>query len=320
MAQLNFDPRRVEPGQVFEPIPTSWYTGQIIESEMKENSNKNGHYLELKCQVLGGDYNGRTVYDRLNLDNPNNQAVDIAYRTLSAICHAVGLGQQEIQDSQVLHGRPFLFKVNQRPARTDPTTGTRYEASNEVKGYKAIDPTAAPVLGPSKAQQTGFAGAQYGSPGGSPGQGFPGQGAQPSPAGWGAQPQPNAAPNGWGQPQPAMNGAPNGAAGWGQQPQGQQFAPQGFAAPPQQQPQPQYQTNPVNPATPPAYAQQQVPQAQPQPQPQQSQPPQQAYQNPGTQPQSNVGNPALAAGTPPPWAQQQPVAPGNGAPPPWVKQ
>ena len=140
---------------------------------MKATSTGNGSYLELKVQVLGGDYANRTVFDRLNLDNPNQQAVDIAYRTLSAICHAVGMGQQEVEDSQMLHGRPFLFKVNERGARTDPTTGTRYEASNEIKGYKAMDPTAPPVLGPSKAQQRPFAGA----PGMGPGMGTGGPGA-----------------------------------------------------------------------------------------------------------------------------------------------
>lgn len=346
MAQLNFDPRRVEPSQVFDPMPTSWYTGQIVESEMKDNSNKNGRYLELKIQVMGGDYNNRVTWDRLNLENPSQQAVDIAWRTLSAICHAVGLGQQEITDTNILHGRPFLVKINERPARTDPNTGTRYDASNEVKGYKAIDPTAAPVLGPSKAQQRPFTGAQYGGPGMGTQAGYGPQGAQQSPAGWGApqgqpqpnnfgaQPQPNnyqPQPNGWGQPNPATGGAPAGWAGNG-------GAPAGWAGNGQQQPQPQYQT------APPQGYQQAQPGANPQPQyqpqyqtnppqggqfqptpapqaPPQQNAPQQAYQNTGTQPQSNVGNPALAAGAPPPWAMPQPQAqPQGGNPPPWVKQ
>jgi Protein of unknown function (DUF669) len=289
MAILNFDPRQVEPNQVFDPLPTSWYTGQIVESELKQNSNKNGHYLKLKVQVMGGDYNGRTVFDQLNLDNPNQQTVDIAYRTLSAICHAVGKGQQEVQDSQMLHGIPLLFKVNERPARTDPVTGTRYDAGNEIKGYKAIDPTAAPVLGPSKAQQPGF-GAARGGPSGPP-TGFNGAAA---PA---AQPQQNwnnAAPGGWGGAQGA--GQPNGGA-----PMGNGTIPMG--GPAAQPVQPQANVN--------------APQFQ---QPQQQQPVVQAQQPVQAQPQTNVGNPNLAAGTPPPWAQQQPAANGSGgASPPWQK-
>lgn len=290
MARLNFDPRNVEPNAVFEPVPTSWYTGQIVESSLKPTSNQNGHYLELKVQIMGGDYNNRTIFDRLNLDNPNQQTVDIAYRTLSAICHAVGLGQQEVEDSQLLHGRPLLFKVNERPARTDATTGTRYEASNEIKGYKAIDPTAAPVLGPSKAQQTPFGGAPNGPAGVGtfgPGAGGP-RPAAAVPNGWGGSPQfqqPQAQP----QQQPAFQGnvaSPNG---------GQVYQPQ---QPVQPQQQPQFQ-QPVQPQQQPVQPQQQPVQAQP----------------------SNVGNPALAQGTTPPWAQPsaQPNGGAAGSPPPWQK-
>lgn len=307
MARLNFDPRQVEPNQVFEPLPTSWYTGMIIDSQSKATSKNDGSFLELKVQVMGGDYDKRTVYDRLNLDNPNQQAVDIAFRTLSAICHAVGLGQQEVEDSSMLHGRPFLFKVSERPARTDPQTATRYEASNEIKGYKAIDPTAAPVLGPSKAQQRPFgAPPNMGQP---TGPNFPGAGpqfAQPQ------QPvQQPAPPNGWGAQQPVQ---PQ------QQPQSFQ-QPQQFQ-PPQQQPvQPQpYQQPVMQPQQPWNQPQQQPPMQQPvQQQPVvNGQPPVQQQQPPQQQPVPNVGNPALAQGTPPPWAQPQVQPQGqNGQQPPW---
>lgn len=322
MARLNFDPRNVEPNQVFEPIPTSWYTGQIVESEMKATSKNDGHFLKLKVQVMGGDYNGRTVFDQLNLDNPNQQTVDIAYRTLSAICHAVGLGQQEVEDSQMLHGRPLLFKVNERPARTDPVTGTRYDAGNEIKGYKAMDPTAAPVLGPSKAQQRPF-GAPPNGPMGNPAM-QPGsrpngpQNGQPPtgqpPSGWGAAPQ---ASNPANNPQPQQyqpqqqpqqnwaNGNPP------HQAQGSAI-PMGNGGGQQSQPLTNASTNvPANSIPQQTFAQQTraVDQAQ-QPQPVVT-----------GQPQGNVGNPALAQGTPPPWAQpaSQPQTNGNGAQPPWQK-
>jgi hypothetical protein len=314
MARLNFDPRNVEPNQVFEPIPTSWYTGEIIESELKPTSNQNGHYLELKVKVLGGDYNNRTVFDRLNLDNPNQQTVDIAYRTLSAICHAVGMGNAEVEDSQLLHGRPLLFKVNERPARTDATTGTRYEASNEIKGYKAIDPTAPPVLGPSKAQQRPFGGAPNGPAG--VGAGFPGAGVQRP-----QQAAPQNAPQGWGANgatfQPAQQpNQPQGYQAPNQVNQSPQFPPQqngGVQGQPMQQP--AFQGNVAAPNGGQVYQQPQQPVVQ--------QPVQQQPQATVQQPVGNVGNPALAQGTPPPWAQAQPAAQVNGAsagsPPPWQK-
>lgn len=314
---------------------------------MKANSAATGHFLELKIQVMGGDYDKRTVFDRLNLDNPNQQTVDIAYRTLSAICHAVGKGQQECEDSQMLHGIPLLFKVSERPARTDPTTGTRYEASNDVKGYKAIDPTAAPVLGPSKAQQRPIGAPPFGAPGmGSPMGGAGVQGGPPQ--GWnpGAQ-----AANGWANGAPGGQGFPPRQA---QQPvnnpqfaqaNGPQFANGGqqYVPPNQQQPNQgyapqQFQPQPGQVAQgQPQAAYQPTAQQQPQTQPQAQHPaqpvgqpaqqpqgqPQQQPAQPQNQPTTNVGNPALAQGTPPPWAQQQPAGNGQapaGAQPPWVKQ
>lgn len=140
MAQLNFDASTVAPQEAFDPIPAGWYPAQIVESEMKAGSKPGSSYLAITLQIMGGDFNNRKVFDRFNLQNANPVAVEIAYRSLSAVCHAVGLIQ--VADSQLLHGRPLMVKVSVRPARVDPTTGTAYDASNEVKGYKALDASA----------------------------------------------------------------------------------------------------------------------------------------------------------------------------------
>ena len=141
MAQLNFDASTVAPQEAFDPIPAGWYPAQIVESEMKAGSKPGSAYLAITLQIMGGEYNNRKVFDRFNLQNANPVAVEIAYRSLSAVCHAVGLIQ--VADSQLLHGRPMMVKVSVRPARVDATSGTAYDASNEVKGYKALDASAA---------------------------------------------------------------------------------------------------------------------------------------------------------------------------------
>ena len=141
MAQLNFDASTVAPQEAFDPIPAGWYPAQIVESEMKAGSKPGSAYLAITLQIMGGDFNNRKVFDRFNLQNANPVAVEIAYRSLSAVCHAVGLIQ--VADSQLLHGRPMMVKVSVRPARVDPTSGSAYDASNEVKGYKALDASAA---------------------------------------------------------------------------------------------------------------------------------------------------------------------------------
>lgn len=133
MADLSgFNAENVEPQQgSFEPIPAGWYTCMITDSEFKSTKNGNGEYLQLRLDVIDGEYEKRVLFDRLNLNNPNQTAVEIAQRQLSAICRAVGV--MTPQDSADLHDKPLRVKVGVRPA------GNGYEASNEVKAYEAVE-------------------------------------------------------------------------------------------------------------------------------------------------------------------------------------
>jgi hypothetical protein len=131
MAQLNFDASQVQPNTgTPDPIPSGWYPMVIKNSEMKPTKDKQGAYLELEFEVIDGEYKGRKVWDRLNLQNKNPVAVEIAYGSLSAICHAAGIIQ--VQDSQQLHGIPMEVKVGLREADGN------YDASNDVKGYRQL--------------------------------------------------------------------------------------------------------------------------------------------------------------------------------------
>lgn len=229
MAQLNFNAATVEPNAAFDPIPAGWYTAQVTESEMKPTKAGDGSYLSITLQILGGDFNNRKVFDRFNINNKNPVAVDIAYKQLSALCHAVGILQ--VQDSQQLHGKPVQIKVSLKPASQDPQTGAQYDAGNEVKGYKAVE-GGMPIAGQPAGGAPAWATQQQASA------------AAPAPA-FAQQPQQPAF-----QPQqPAFQPQ--------QQPQYQQPAPvQQPAQQPWQQPaaQPMAQQAPVQPAQAPAQA------------------------------------------------------------------
>lgn len=136
-----FDPNAVQPSQDIAPMPSGEYPAIIIDSDMKPTKSGTGQYLELSFQIIDGPMKGRMVWARLNLDNPNPKAVDIAQRDLSAICHATGI-TQAITDSQALHHKPMVIRVEYREA-----TG-QFGASNEIKGYKRME-GAAPAAQPS---------------------------------------------------------------------------------------------------------------------------------------------------------------------------
>ena len=232
MAQLNFDASQVAPSEALEAIPAGWYNAQMTASEMKPTVDGTGAYLQAEFTVLSGDYAGRKLFDRINLQNKNPVAVEIGYKTLSAICHAVGVIQ--VQDSQQLHGRPLQLKVSLRAAGPG-ADGKHYEASNEVKGYKGMDGAGVPMAGapaggaPSWAPQPPAqqAASQYAPP------------PAAAPQQWAPPAQPAAAaPQQWQQPAPQ---APQAPAPQQWAPPAQQAAP----APQQAAPTPPWQGQPA---------------------------------------------------------------------------
>lgn len=131
MAKINFNPTEVPEDEGFQPIPEGEYLAQIVQSEMKNNKAGTGQYLELRVQILEEPYVGRLVFERLNLINPNETAVRIANRTLADICEACGMGDEEIEDSEDLHGIEFIAKLKVTEAKGE------FPPGNEVKKYKA---------------------------------------------------------------------------------------------------------------------------------------------------------------------------------------
>ena len=123
-----FDASKVEPTVGFTALPAGDYAACIVGSVMKPTKDGGGELLELKLQITQGEFKNRLIFDRLNLKNKNEQAVQISRGTLSAICRAVGVLTPD--DSSELHNRPLLVKLSTREYKGEPT--------NEVKGYNQL--------------------------------------------------------------------------------------------------------------------------------------------------------------------------------------
>lgn len=131
MADINgFDAENYKPLDNFEPIPPARYEAMITASERKTTKAGDGEYLKLEWTVASGEYEGRKIFDNVNLANPNAQAVDLGHRQLATICRAVG--KLRINDSEELHGITCIIDVKIRPAKGD------WGASNDIKGYEQV--------------------------------------------------------------------------------------------------------------------------------------------------------------------------------------
>jgi len=126
-----FDAGTVDPTTTYEPIPAGWYKAVFTESEEKPTKAQTGSYLQLSAEIIEGEYQGRKLIERLNLNNPNSTAVEIAQRTLSAICRSIGV--MTPRDSTDLHDKPFMVKVKVKPGDAN------YGPSNEIAGYEATN-------------------------------------------------------------------------------------------------------------------------------------------------------------------------------------
>ena len=132
MVQLdNFDAAQVDPLAEFEPLPAGKYLAVITHSELKDTKARTGRFLELTFEMIDGEFEGRKLWARLNLENPNATAVKIARAELSSICRAVGVMRPK--DSAELHDLPLLLKVKVK-RRSDSD-----ELTNEIAGYERKD-------------------------------------------------------------------------------------------------------------------------------------------------------------------------------------
>lgn len=204
MVALRFNASQVQPNAALEAIPSGNYPVIITKSEEKPTKSGQGRYIEFEMTIQGGQFHGRKVFDRLNIHNQNQQAVDIAYSTLSAICHVTG--RLDIQATEQLHGVPFTAVVVKKERDDQPGSGNM---TNEVKGYKDIN-----------GNDPGFAGNAGAQTGAAPNWAQNGQPAQNQPPQTQQfqQPQTQQAPQQW--QQPAQQQAPQ-----TQQPQVQQGQP-----------------------------------------------------------------------------------------------
>ena len=129
MAILNFNANEVEPSRELDPIPAGKYVAVITDSEMKDTRAGTGRYLQLEFEITDGEYAGRKLWSRLNIENQNAEAVRLARADLSAICRAVNVLTPS--DSIDLHNLPLVIKVH---CRKDKNTG---EITNDIRGYES---------------------------------------------------------------------------------------------------------------------------------------------------------------------------------------
>ena len=156
MVQINFNARQFDPStgsqDVFE---TGEYGFMIVSSEVKP-TKAGGTMLVMDAKCGDEGQMGKKITIRLNIQNSNPTAVEIAHRDLSAICHVVGV--LDVSDTDQLHGRPFRMRLEKTPRDDKPEL-----FNNDIKAYLDAQGNT-PVAGQSAAASGGVAPAAPSAP------------------------------------------------------------------------------------------------------------------------------------------------------------
>lgn len=114
--QFQFDVSAIAPYVgASDPLPTGSYPMAISNMEcVANNKAETGHNLKIEYTVIEGEFKGRKVFENLNLwHKSSSQAVEIAFRHLSSIGHAVGVLAGG--DLTVLAHKPMTVEVSLEP-------------------------------------------------------------------------------------------------------------------------------------------------------------------------------------------------------------
>lgn len=92
-------------------IPNGQYQAIIVKSEMAKT--KSGHSLNLTVVITQGAHQNTEFIERLNIDNPSAQAMEISYKKLARISEAFGMTQTPA-DSDELHNKPLMIEIKNK--------------------------------------------------------------------------------------------------------------------------------------------------------------------------------------------------------------
>jgi hypothetical protein len=133
----------------YDPIPAGWYPARIVEADPTDTKSGSGSYLKMQWEIMGQNHANRRVFGNLTLRNENEKAEQIGMEQMRALMDALGI--PVLKQSEQLIGKSCEIKVSIRAAQG------QYEASNDVKGFRAAGGNKLPAPGPSAMSSSGAA-------------------------------------------------------------------------------------------------------------------------------------------------------------------
>lgn len=129
MVQLNSHLEQYSTLDSFSPLPPGEYRVGIMASELK-NTRSGNSMLSFTYEVMDGEFQGRKIWDNLNLWHNNPKTVEIAMRQLKSIATVSGYPESELYPGFLRAARPGDEGETRHPAET--TTATNIRISRHI--------------------------------------------------------------------------------------------------------------------------------------------------------------------------------------------
>lgn len=135
---FGFNVNDYEPQKAFDNLPPAWYNVQITAAEMTPLQSGNGTGLQNQYTVHGGPFNGRVLFDNLNIIHNNDEAQKIARGQLRAIQDAI---MKPVNGPMDIIQQYMCIKVGLDKPKKDASDAEKaaFEPRNVVRGYKPFD-------------------------------------------------------------------------------------------------------------------------------------------------------------------------------------
>lgn len=124
-------------------VPSGDYVVVCVNGEEKPNSKRNGHFIQLDFEIQEGEHAGEKLIDRINHDNPNETARNIAFATLKKLGLAIGKKEPMADTSELLGKRIIATVKNVASNRemTDDNGNPRRDEQGNVMYYRDVSIT-----------------------------------------------------------------------------------------------------------------------------------------------------------------------------------
>ncbi len=105
---------KVKTNNNFEPVPVGEYTVISDDAELKSTKDGTGAYVSLKLKIIGGDHDGRFIFNTFNVQNKSEKATEIGLSQLKSYMQCCGIKDDKLKNVIALVGYKCKAIVKQK--------------------------------------------------------------------------------------------------------------------------------------------------------------------------------------------------------------